>query len=111
MSIIMLGANLVYRKPDIWTSISISLLIILIIKINKKGAKMLKKTDLILLLTDLQSNGIDVTKQLNQLINSSEIPLSVVKFINDNRPLEVTEFYTKLRQNYNHKKSNLYINI
>jgi len=30
MSIIVLSANLIYRKPDIWTSISISLLVILI---------------------------------------------------------------------------------
>jgi len=30
MSIIILSANLLYRKPDIWTSISISLLVILI---------------------------------------------------------------------------------
>ena len=40
MSIIVLSANLMYQKPDIWTSISISLLVILIVNpfdINEIG--------------------------------------------------------------------------
>lgn len=43
MSIIILGANLLYRKPDIWSSISISLLIILVINpfaINEIGLQL-----------------------------------------------------------------------
>lgn len=72
---------------------------------------MLKKNDLILLLTQLQSTGEDVTAQLRAVAKSSDIPLEVVKFINDKRQLEVTGFYEQLRKSYNNKRSSLYINL
>lgn len=72
---------------------------------------MLKKNDLILLLTQLQSTGEDVTAQLHSVAVSSEIPLDVVKFINDKRQLDVTGFYEQLRKSYNNKRSSLYINL
>ncbi len=72
---------------------------------------MLKKNDLILLLTQLQEKGIDVSSQLKKVIVSSDIPLDVIKFINDNRPLDVTAFYEQLRKSYNAKRSSLYINL
>ena len=72
---------------------------------------MLKKNDLILLLTQLQSNGEDVTSQLREVAVSAEIPLDVVKFINDKRQLDVTGFYEQLRKSYNNKRSSLYINL
>lgn len=72
---------------------------------------MLKKNDLILLLTRLQESGIDVSTQLKKVITSSEIPLDVVKFINDSRQLDVTGFYEQLRKSYNNKRSSLYINL
>lgn len=72
---------------------------------------MLKKTDLLLLLTELQDSGEDVSKEISKLVKTTSIPLDVVKFVNDRRPLEVAQFYEKLRFNYNHKKSDLYINI
>lgn len=72
---------------------------------------MLKKNDLILLLTQLQDRGINVSAQLKKVIISKEIPLDVVKFINDNRQLDVTRFYEQLRKSYNAKRSSLYINL
>lgn len=72
---------------------------------------MIQKQDLILLLTELQENGIEVKPQLNKVISSQSIPLDVLKFINDNRLLEVTNFYKHIRKNYNNKKSKLYKNI
>lgn len=72
---------------------------------------MIKKTDCILLLTEMQEKGINVTKQITHLMSSSELPLEVLKFINDNRQLDLLGFYEKMRFNYNKKKSNLYINI
>lgn len=72
---------------------------------------MITRSDCILLLTELQSNGLDVKEYLNKSFTSN-IPLpEVLKFINDNRQLDLTGFYEKIRKSYNHKKSNLYINI
>lgn len=72
---------------------------------------MISKNDLLLLLTDLQNKGIDTSEAINKLIASQNIPLEVLKFINDNRQLDVLAFYEQLRKNYNKKKSPLYINI
>jgi hypothetical protein len=74
---------------------------------------MLKKNDLILLLTQLQESGVDVSSQLKQVVISSEVSklIDVIKFINDNRQLDVTGFYEQLRKSYNEKRSSLYINL
>lgn len=72
---------------------------------------MILKNDCYLLLADLQSKGIDTTEVINQLISSTTIPMSVIKFINDNRQLDLLNFYEKIRKSYNQKKSSLYINI
>lgn len=72
---------------------------------------MISKNDCILLLTDLQENGVDVSTHLMQLINSTEPSIEVIKFINDNRQLDLSKFYEKLRKSYNAKKSVLYKNI
>ena len=40
-----------------------------------------------------------------------DIPLEVLKFISDNRGLEVSKFYEMLRKSHNQKKSPLYTNI
>ena len=72
---------------------------------------MIKKNDLILLLTQLQEEGLDVDGLVLKTINSTTIPMDVLKFINDNRQLDVAAFYELLRKNYNKKKSNLYLNI
>lgn len=74
---------------------------------------MLKKNDLILLLTQLQESGVDVSSQLKQVIITSDMSklIDVIKFINDNRQLDVTGFYEQLRKSYNNKRSSLYINL
>lgn len=72
---------------------------------------MISKNDSILLLTDLQERGIDVTAYLSKAITNPEIDLQVLKFINDNRQLDLSKFYEKLRKSYNNKKSVLYKNI
>ena len=72
---------------------------------------MISKQDVILLLTELEENGVDVNNVLRQVVVSQTVPLSVIKFINDNRQLDLTAFYERLRRNYNHKKSKLYLSI
>ena len=72
---------------------------------------MLRKNDCLMLLTDLEALGYDVDAQMKKLMMSKELSLDIIKFINDCRPLDVTEFYNHLRVNYNKKKSKLYINI
>lgn len=72
---------------------------------------MLQKNDLILLLTELQQNGEDVSTELTKVVTSSGISLEVVKFINDRRQFDVASFYEKMRKNHNDKKSPLYKNI
>lgn len=72
---------------------------------------MITKMDCILLLTNLQEQGVDVSKELGLITKSPSIPSSVLKKINDYRMLELTDFYEHIRKNYNNKKSKLYINI
>ena len=72
---------------------------------------MISKQDVILLLTELEENGVDINNILRQVIVSQSVPLSAIKFINDNRQLDLTAFYERLRKNYNHKKSKLYLSI
>ena len=64
-----------------------------------------------MLLTEPQEKGEDVSKYIKTLYKTPEIPLDTIKFINEHRELDVVSFYEKLRSNYNHKKSDLYINI
>lgn len=73
---------------------------------------MLTKEDLLLLLAELQELGIEVPKEYSKRVFVSQsIPLDILKFINDNRQLDVADFYNHIRINYNKKKSDLYINI
>lgn len=72
---------------------------------------MISKNDVVLLLTELQDNGIDIQDNIIKLFKSENIPLSVIKFINDHRQLDLTAFYEYLRKSYNNKKSKLYISI
>lgn len=72
---------------------------------------MITKNDCYLLLSELNDNGLDTSMAIKSLMSSSTPPLDVIKFINDNRQLDLTSFYEKLRKSYNNKKSKLYINI
>lgn len=72
---------------------------------------MITKTDCILLLTELETKGIDVKDNLQKAISSPSIDINVLKFINDNRQMDLTAFYKYIRKSYNQKHSSLYKNI
>lgn len=72
---------------------------------------MITKNDCLSLLVSLEDQGIDINKPMKKLITSKEIPMEVLKFILDNRGIEVANFYEMLRKKYNQKKSPLYHNI
>ena len=72
---------------------------------------MITRNDCYLLLAEINEKGIDTSAQIKSRMSSTSIPLDVIKFINDNRQLDLTSFYEKIRKSYNNKKSKLYINI
>lgn len=72
---------------------------------------MITKNDCLTLLVALEDRGIDINKPMKKLITSREIPMDVLKFILDNRGIEVANFYEMLRKKHNQKKSPLYHNI
>ena len=71
---------------------------------------MISTNDLILLLTNLQEDGIDVKEQLKGVIKGND-PLQIIQFINQYRELNASKFYTHIRKSYNQKRSQLYKNI
>ena len=73
---------------------------------------MITKNDCLSILTKLDESGVHgVNPYMRKLLISRDIPLEVLKFISDNRGLEVSHFYEMLRQSHNKKKSPLYTNI
>lgn len=72
---------------------------------------MITKGDITLLLDDLKERGIDINGYLKELYSTPTIPVNIIKFLNDNRGFDIANFYEKLRYNYNHKRSDLYLNI
>ena len=72
---------------------------------------MITRNDCLLLLADMSDNGVDTTEATRKLIVGNDVPIEVIKFINDHRQLDLSAFYEKLRKSYNNKKSNLYINL
>jgi hypothetical protein len=72
---------------------------------------MLTKNDLVLILTEMEEQGVVVTNQLRKVVTAIDIPIDVLKFVNDNRQMDVASFYERLRKNYNNKRSDLYKNI
>jgi len=73
---------------------------------------MITKNDCLSILTKLDESGVSgVNPYVRKLLMAREIPLEVLKFISDNRGLEVSNFYEMLRKNHNKKKSPLYTNI
>lgn len=71
----------------------------------------ISKSDCLLLLKDIYADKAELNKVMSELIRSDSPPINVIKFINDRRQLDVTEFYKKIRKSYNDKRSKLYINI
>jgi len=73
---------------------------------------MITKNDCLSILAKLDENGVEgVNPYMKKLLISKTIPLEVLKFISDNRGLEVSHFYEMLRKSHNKKKSPLYTNI
>ena len=72
---------------------------------------MISKNDLILLLTELEEEGVDIGDNIGRVFKSPSLPLDVIKFINSHRQLDLTAFYENIRKNYNKKKSKIYISI
>ena len=73
---------------------------------------MITKNDCLSILTKLDESGVSrVNPYVRKLLVARDIPLDVLKFISDNRGLEVSHFYEMLRKSHNQKKSPLYTNI
>ena len=72
---------------------------------------MIAKTDIILLLTEMQKAGLDTANDIKQVLNSNVIPLDIIRKINDYKSIDIVNFYDKLRKSYNDKHSKLYKNI
>lgn len=77
---------------------------------------MLTKNDCIILLSEIQNQSPElktsIKQKITEVLKTDRVPLSVIKFINDNRQFDVANFYEGLRHNYNIKKSSpLYKNL
>lgn len=72
---------------------------------------MITKNDCLTILVSLEDRGIDIDRQMKKLLTAKEIPIDTLKFILDNRGIEVANFYEMLRKKHNQKKSPLYHNI
>ena len=72
---------------------------------------MITKNDCLTILVSLEDRGIDIDQQMKKLLTAKEIPMETLKFILDNRGIEVASFYEMLRKKHNQKKSPLYHNI
>ena len=68
--------------------------------------QVISKQDCMLLLSEMGD-----TSRLKDLITMDSPSLDIIKFINDNRELDLTRFYEKIRKSYNQKHSKLYINL
>lgn len=71
---------------------------------------MISRQDAAALLIDIKNSGVDIGNRLTTVFKDDDI-IEYLKFINSNRPLDLTLFYEKLRRSYNNKHSKLYINI
>jgi hypothetical protein len=72
---------------------------------------MITKNDCLTVLVALEDKGIDINAPMRKLVTAKEVPMDVLKFILDNRGIEVANFYEMLRKKHNQKKSPLYHNI
>ena len=72
---------------------------------------MITKNDCLTLLVALEDRGVKIDQPMKKLVTSKEVPIEVLKFILDNRGIEVANFYEMLRKKHNQKKSPIYHNI
>lgn len=76
---------------------------------------MITKNDCLILLVELKENYPDKKTEIEEYIKKlllSSIPsVDIIKFINDNKELNLRSFYERLRKSYNQGHSKLYKNI
>ena len=72
---------------------------------------MITKNDCLSILVRLEDEGININPYMKKLLVSKEVPLEVLRFISQNRGIEVSNFYEMLRKKHNKNKSPLYTNI
>ena len=72
---------------------------------------MITKNDCLTVLVSLEDKGLNIDAIMKKLLTSKDIPVEVLKFIMENRGIEVANFYEMLRKKHNQKKSPLYYNI
>ena len=76
---------------------------------------MITKNDCLLLLVELKDNFPDkkaeIDSYIKKLLISASPSVELIKFINDNKELNLRSFYEKLRNSYNQGNSKLYKNI
>lgn len=73
---------------------------------------MITKADVLTLLVDIENTkNLSVNNYIEKLLTSDNIPNEVLKFIIDNKDLEIVNFYEMLRIKHNKNKSPLYLNI
>lgn len=62
---------------------------------------MISKNDIVLLISDLDVAEEEATKLIRKIYASPNLPLDVLKLINEKRQLDLTAFYDKIRKSYN----------
>ena len=72
---------------------------------------MINKNDCMAILVKLEDRGLNINNYMRKLILAKEPPIDVLRFIVENRGVEVNHFYEHLRKNHNEHKSPLYKNI
>lgn len=72
---------------------------------------MITKNDCLSILVKLEDRGLNIDSYMRKLLVSKEIPIEVLRFISQNRGIEVGNFYEMLRKKHNQNKSPLYTNI
>ncbi len=71
---------------------------------------MIQTSDVLILLSELGRDGINVDEQMSSVLAGANI-VDTLKFIKDHKDIDAINFYNKIRKNYNDNKSKLYINI
>lgn len=72
---------------------------------------MITKQDCMSLLIKLEDKGINIDPYMKKLLIAKDLPIDVLKFIAQNKGIEVINFYEMLRKKHNQDKSPLYTNI
>lgn len=72
---------------------------------------MITKNDCLTMLVALEDSGINIDVPMKELVLAKEPPVSVLKFIAQNRGFWAVDFYEMLRRRSNQHKSPLYKNM